>query len=125
MAIVKTLGGDFEKLDAKFAKEEIIFTRKDATLSVMKVKDVACTYFVDEGAVRTLTSLPGLRVAFDEARKRWPEPANKEIVVVFKDGRWAYVRAANSKDAKIIHDIAPDDQAPPLASNDGGVCHEL
>jgi len=118
MAKIKMLGGDFDKLDAKFAKAEIIFTRKDGKLSVMKVKDVARTYFADQGTVRLLDAPKQLRTDFDEARKIWPEPANKEVVVVFKDGRWAYVRAANRKDANLIHNIAPDDQpSPPLAED--------
>jgi hypothetical protein len=121
MAKVKMLGGDFDKLDAKFAKADIIFTLTDGKLSVMKVSDVTRTYFADQGAVRLPNAPRQLRADFDEARKTWPEPANMEVVLIFKDSRWAYIRATNRKDAKVIHSIAPDDQpAPPLGEDDGG-----
>lgn len=122
MTKVMVLGGDFAKTDAKFGKEEIAFHRKnnEADLEIVPRDDIASTYYATEDAIRRPDVPEQLRADFKEARRTLPDPAGSEVVVTFKDKRWAYVRAANQREARKIHtpDNACDRAAPPAHDDD-------
>jgi hypothetical protein len=121
MAKVKVLAGSFDKIDATFSKTEgFIFISKTGKLTdivIMNPEKVACTYYADpESRPMTRPDVSEeLRAAYEEARRTLPHPAGKDVVVIFKDGRWTYVRAETKRDAIDIHQLnsAQDDRPPP------------
>jgi hypothetical protein len=115
---IKVLGGDFDKIDGTFSKTAgFIFNPKSGKLAdiiIVKPEEVARTYYADDRAMTHADVPDELRAAYAEERKTLPHPANMELVVIFKDGRWTYIRVEKKLDALNIHQLAPGDRPPPL-----------
>ena len=109
--MVQVLGGSFGKLEgATFGTDEIIFPRKDGKHhDIVQVTEVARTFYADERNVRRPDHSPeGFPSAYYEARKTLGrDHDNKEVVVMFKDGSWAYIRTATRNAARIIKAYRP------------------
>jgi hypothetical protein len=119
MAKVKVLGGDFDKIDADFAADQtFVFHREDGKRpNIVKPGEVARTYYADQGAMGHADVPAQLVAAFNKEHPDGSRADNMEVVIVLRDGRWAYLRADHTRTAKAIHNICPDDRPSPQSSD--------